>query len=162
SAPKTETVLAPPVAPAAPDTQPPSAPVLTGQLTNNVLLLTWQASTDNVGVDHYEIYLGGSPIGSLTRLSTQLTRKAFDPHGDSAYTVRAFDAAGNQSAASNAVTIEPVPRPSNVPAKIPRWAWKLLAFQDHRTGTRPKTPKPLPHWYAAWKKWRHGLFRLVG
>ena len=145
------------------DSHAPTAPAgLTGRIAHNSLHLSWQASHDNIGVDHYEIYLNGNPIQSVSATTTQATLRAFKRHGASVFTVHAFDAVGNQSGATGAVTAQPVPRPKDAPKRIPRWAFKLLHWQNHHTGARPATPQPLPHWYAAWRRWRNMLFRLVG
>ncbi|WP_162165053.1 cellulase family glycosylhydrolase, partial [Paenibacillus graminis] len=65
--------------------------------------LTWTASTDNIGVAGYNIYVGGVLQG--TSATTSYTASGLK--GTTAYTfsVKAFDDAGNESAASNAVQI---------------------------------------------------------
>jgi 6-phosphogluconolactonase (cycloisomerase 2 family) len=144
------------------DTHPPSAPSgLTGRISSGSLLLGWQASTDNVGVEYYELSLNGKPIDRVVG-GTSASVRAFDPTGNGVYTVAVFDAAGNQTAGTNSVTVEPVKRPKHVPKHVPQWAWKLLAWQQHHKGTKPTTPKPLPSWYAAWKAWRLAPFKLAG
>jgi hypothetical protein len=53
------------------------------------------------------------------------------------------------------LTVKRTPIPKTAPRSAPAWAWKLFAWQLHgQHGVRPKTPKPLPHWYAAWRNWR--------
>jgi hypothetical protein len=137
------------------DTHPPSAPAgLIGKFAGSSLVVSWQGSTDNVGVARYELDLNGTAIASVTG-STQATTHAIEPHGTSVYTVRAFDAAGNQTSSTSSVTVRPTPEPKNAPRSAPQWAWRLLKWQLHgQHGARPKTPKPLPHWYAAWRNWR--------
>ena len=143
------------------DTQAPSAPAnLTGRISHNSLILSWAASTDNVGIDHYEAYRDGGAIKSVA--GTSVTLRSFNRHGPTAYTVRAFDAAGNAGDLSGTVTAQPTSRPESAPKRIPRWAWKLHNWQTHHNGPRPATPKPLPRWYAAWARWRNNLFELVG
>jgi hypothetical protein len=143
------------------DTHAPSPPAgIAGRIVKGSLLLTWQASTDNVGVVRYEVYFNGAPLESVT--STQASERAFNPRGNSVYTVRAFDAAGNQSEAAGSVVVRPTPYPKGVPRNVPAWAWKILKWQQHGSkGLRPKAPKPLPHWYAAWKHWRLTPFQVV-
>jgi len=144
------------------DTHPPSAPTaLSGKFPSTSLVLSWRASTDNVGVDHYEILFGGAPLASVSGGATTASVHAFNPHGSSVYTVTAFDARGNQSGASNPVVVRPTPPPKGV-RSAPAWAWKLLAWQLHgQKGARPKTPKPIPPWYATWKNWRLHPFQVV-
>jgi len=145
-----------------PDSTPPSAPQgLAGKFSDGTLELSWQASTDNVGVDHYELYLNGEPIAGVANKTTASVR-AFNPKGNGIYTVAAFDAAGNRTAGAGSVRVAPVKRPNTVPTHVPQWAWKLLAWQEHPKGKSPTAPKPLPTWYAAWKKWRQAPFRLAG
>ncbi|HEY3403811.1 MAG TPA: GEVED domain-containing protein, partial [Ohtaekwangia sp.] len=93
------------IQPGTPDTQAPSTPanLAASGITQTSANLSWTASTDNVGVTGYEVrvngVLNGSPAGTtyaLTGLSAGTTY---------AVTVRAKDAAGNQSAdASVSVT----------------------------------------------------------
>jgi hypothetical protein len=145
------------------DTHAPSAPTgLGGRIASNSLRLSWRPSSDNVGVDHYEVYRDGSPIKEASGASSQVTFRSFNGRGPTVFTVRAFDAAGNRSDTNGEVTVKPVARPKSVPKHVPSWAWKLLAWQRHHTGAKPVTPKPLPAWYAVWKSWRSGLYRLVG
>lgn len=144
------------------DTHPPAAPTaLSGKFPSSSLVLSWRASTDNVGVDHYEILLGGAPLATVSGGATTASVHAFNPHGSSVFTVTAFDAKGNQSGASNPVVVRPTPPPKGL-RSAPPWAWKLLAWQLHgQKGIRPKTPKPLPAWYATWKNWRLHPFQVV-
>ncbi|SFI31080.1 Chitodextrinase [Paenibacillus sp. UNC496MF] len=88
-----------------PDTQAPTAPTLTSPSKSNVTVdLSWSGSTDNVGVVGYEVYKGGSLIGSTTGASTY-TATGLAPSTAYSFTVKAKDAAGNVSAASNTVTV---------------------------------------------------------
>lgn len=90
-----------------PDTQAPSAPTglqVDGTPTSGTVKLKWAASTDNVGVTGYRVYNGSTLAGTVS--GTTLTYTASGLAADTSYTftVRAVDAAGNESAASNAVT----------------------------------------------------------
>jgi chitodextrinase len=53
------------VAPPPTDTTPPTAPsnLVVSSLTGNSFTLSWSASTDNIGVTGYEVYLNNSKIG---------------------------------------------------------------------------------------------------
>jgi len=91
--------------PATGDTQAPTAP---GSLAftepgAGQIKLTWNASTDNVGVTGYDVYANGQLRTSVA--GNVLTYTDNQPANVSiAYYVRAKDAAGNQSANSNTVT----------------------------------------------------------
>jgi hypothetical protein len=144
------------------DKQPPSAPSgLAGAISHGTLTLSWHASTDNVGVSRYQVNLNGKPVLSVAGDTTRAAFRAFEPHGNSVYTVLAFDAAGNPSGTSGSVAARPTPYPKSAPKNVPAWTWKLLAWQTHHKGTRPNTPKHVPAWYAAWKHWRQVPFQLA-
>ncbi len=91
-----------------PDTQPPSVPGnLTASNTTAVsTLLSWTASTDNVGVTGYRVYVDGNLDGTTTNLNYPLTGLA--PATTYNIQVTAIDAAGNESdpAATNVTTDE--------------------------------------------------------
>ncbi len=90
--------------PSGSDTTPPSAPTnLTGTPSGTQVALTWTASTDNVGVTGYKVYRGGVEIASVT--GTSYTNTGLTAGTTYQYTVKAFDAAGNLSAASNTATV---------------------------------------------------------
>jgi cellulose 1,4-beta-cellobiosidase len=86
------------------DTQAPGTPTglrVTGTTATSASL-SWTASTDNVGVDSYLVYRGGTQVGTAT--GTTFTDTGLSASTAYQYTVRARDAAGNLSAASGAVT----------------------------------------------------------
>lgn len=87
------------------DTQAPTAPsnLTASNTTTSSTDLSWTASTDNVGVTGYNVFQGGSQIG--TTAGTTYNVIGLSP--DTAYNfyVIAFDAAGNQSPQSNTVNI---------------------------------------------------------
>jgi hypothetical protein len=90
--------------PIASDTQPPTAPAsLTATGSVSSVSLSWPAATDNVGVDHYNVYRsttsGFTPgSGNLVGQSatTAYTDAGLTP-GTYYYAVNAADAAGNVS-----------------------------------------------------------------
>ncbi|MYS20032.1 F5/8 type C domain-containing protein, partial [Streptomyces sp. DvalAA-14] len=84
------------------DTTAPSAPANLAytQPASGQVKLTWSAATDNVGVTGYDIYANGVLRTSVA--GTVLTYTDSQPDTATVtYTVKAKDAAGNQSAASN-------------------------------------------------------------
>lgn len=86
------------------DTVAPSAPsslVSTGA-TSSSISLSWGASTDNVGVTGYTVYYGTS---SVNVTGTTAAISGLTPNTSYTFTVKARDAAGNLSAASNALQV---------------------------------------------------------
>lgn len=85
------------VAPSAPTNLAASG---TTQTTTN---LSWNASTDNVGVTGYDVYRNGSLIGSSA--TTAYVATGLTASTTYTFFVRAKDAAGNVSANSNTVSV---------------------------------------------------------
>ncbi|MEV4555448.1 glycoside hydrolase family 6 protein [Kitasatospora sp. NPDC049285] len=87
-----------------PDTTAPSVPTgLAATTTSSSVSLSWTASTDNVGVSGYDVYRGGTLVGSTNNLS--FTDTGLSASTAYSYTVKARDAAGNVSAASAALSV---------------------------------------------------------
>lgn len=87
------------------DTEAPTAPaqLTASATTDTAVTLTWLASTDDVGVSGYQIIRDGSVIG--TSAATSYTATGLTPNTTYTFTVKAFDASNNLSAASEPVTI---------------------------------------------------------
>jgi chitodextrinase len=87
-----------------PDTTAPSAPsgLRSSGTTDRTITLGWTASIDNVAVTGYQIFEGTAQVGTST--TTTFTATGLAATSTHTYTVTAVDAAGNHSAASNAVT----------------------------------------------------------
>ncbi|MFC1406550.1 MULTISPECIES: GH12 family glycosyl hydrolase domain-containing protein [Streptacidiphilus] len=86
------------------DTTPPSAPTgltVTGT-TSSSASLSWTAATDNTAVTGYDVYRGGTLVG--TTAGTSYTDTGLTASTVYTYTVKAFDAAGNLSPASGSAT----------------------------------------------------------
>ena len=79
------------------DTTPPSVPTgLSGTAVSNTQInLTWTASTDNVGVKGYQVFLNDVVVSTTTTPSFQHTGLAASTTYN--YRVNAFDAANNYS-----------------------------------------------------------------
>ena len=88
-----------------PDTEAPTAPtsLTASNITQISVDLSWTASTDNVGVSGYDIYQDGSLITNVSGTTYQVI--GLSASSAYSFTVRAKDAAGNVSAASNVVSI---------------------------------------------------------
>jgi len=92
-----------------PDTQAPTAPtsLVSSNITTTSATISWTASTDNVGVTGYEIYQNGTLKGTSTTTSYNVT--GLTTATTYSFTVKAKDAAGNVSAASNALSVTTLP-----------------------------------------------------
>lgn len=87
------------------DTQAPTAPSnlrSTGKTSSSVSL-AWNASSDNVGVTGYDVYRNGTYVTSVT--GTTATVSGLSPNTTYTFTVKAKDAAGNYSPASNSLNV---------------------------------------------------------
>lgn len=96
---------------AVPDVTAPTAPTGLRVMANDkTIMLVWQPSTDNVGVMSYSILRNGVAVGSTT--DTHWTDTNTELGGVTyRYTVKARDAAGNLSEASNQVEVKTAPAP---------------------------------------------------
>ena len=99
------------------DTTAPSVPTnLAASLnSSHQVVLSWTAATDNVGVTGYKVMRNGIALATSTALTfTDITVAANTTY---AYSVLAFDAAGNNSAASTPVSITtPVSTDTSAPS----------------------------------------------
>ena len=87
-----------------PDTEAPSTPtnlIVTGS-TSSTISLSWTASTDNIMVATYDIYLDGTLKTSSATNSATVT--GLNPSTTYTFYIKAKDAAGNTSSQSNTVT----------------------------------------------------------
>jgi hypothetical protein len=108
-----------------PDTTPPAAPTnLTVAESPAGSVLTWSAATDNVGVTGYNIYRYDRVFATLVARVTGTSYTG--QFGSSPYPgsplsvfVRARDAAGNVSLASNLATVSGTSGPSTPPSSSP-------------------------------------------
>jgi chitodextrinase len=86
------------------DVTPPTAPSnLAATVNRKKVTLGWSASTDNVGVAGYRVFRDGRLVATVT--VTSYTENMPGARKSATYTVVAFDAAGNVSAALNSVTV---------------------------------------------------------
>ncbi|CAH8711942.1 lytic polysaccharide monooxygenase [Paenibacillus thiaminolyticus] len=104
------------------DPTPPAAPanLAVSNVTSTSAILTWDASTDNAGVTGYKIYRGSTLAASTNGSTLTYTLAGLTPSTSYSYSVRAVDAAGNQSASSNVVTFTTLPpQPDTEPPAAP-------------------------------------------
>ncbi|MDF2921484.1 MAG: hypothetical protein K0R57_398, partial [Paenibacillaceae bacterium] len=107
-----------------PDTVPPTVPsglVLLAK-TDTIVRLSWNASTDNVGVAGYNIYKNGVLEGATSGAgTTEFLATGLAPNTAYSFTVKAKDGTGNLSAAStplNVTTNPPDTEPPTAPANL--------------------------------------------
>jgi hypothetical protein len=73
--------------------------------TSSTISLAWDASTDNVGVAGYQVFNAANTLlGSASTTSTTL--QGLTPNTSYTFVVKAYDAAGNFSSASTAITVK--------------------------------------------------------
>jgi hypothetical protein len=105
------------------DSEPP-APVVEiepSAVTVDLLSLTWPATTDDVGVIGYRIWLNGFDVATTAETKAQLHWFNNDS-GHHVVQIRAIDAAGNQSRSSPTLVIvrpSPEPTPTPTPSESP-------------------------------------------
>lgn len=87
------------------DTTPPTNPtnLVDTQVTESSITMSWDASTDNIGVTNYSVYQDNTQIATTAQTSYTVNGLALS----TSYTfkVRANDLAGNSSGYSNTITI---------------------------------------------------------
>ena len=84
-----------------PDTENPTAPtnLVASNPTDNSIDLNWDASTDNIGVVSYDIYI--DDVNTFNTANTSFTVNSLVANTTYCFKVKAKDAAGNQSDFSN-------------------------------------------------------------
>jgi chitodextrinase len=103
------------------DREPPTIPtgISISNVTGNTMLLSWQPSTDNIGVEKYSIYLDQVWISDETSTSYKVT--GLQPNTDYELALRSYDKAGNSSPLSSSVlmrTTDPDDEPPSVPTGL--------------------------------------------
>ena len=88
-----------------PEMEKPSTPMnfLASDITANSVLLSWDVSTDNVGVIAYRLYQNGILL-HVNITNTSYTDESLNSNTIYEYQVTAIDAAGNESDRSNLVS----------------------------------------------------------
>ena len=86
----------------------------TSAITTSIssVTLTWTAATDANGVAGYDIFRDGNKVG--TTVTNSFTDPSVTSNVTYAYTVIAFDAAGNRAGASAALSVTPIAPSLNV------------------------------------------------
>ena len=110
-----------------PDTEAPSAPTNLNAttITTGSFTLNWNASTDNVAVTGYDVYKDGEKINTSIITTTSFDVTGLSPNTIYSMTVKARDAAGNQSSSN--------PFPVMTQASIPSSPILTLPLSSART-----------------------------
>jgi chitodextrinase len=100
------------------DTIPPSTPTNLQAVTTSTsqINLSWNVSTDNVGVTGYRIYRDGTQVG--TTANTTYQDMGLSPSTTYTYTVSAYDAANNESGQSNSVSETTLDGPNIISSRV--------------------------------------------
>ncbi len=108
------------------DTESPTTPGnFTADAYARKVRLTWEASTDNVGVTGYEIYRNNTLVATVTDLAYYEDPA---PWGSPQYFVRAVDAAGNRSDPTETRTVS---ISSWLWARPPNWTYAYSGKRHH-------------------------------
>jgi chitodextrinase len=102
-----------------PDTEAPSVPseLVSSNMTQKSFILSWTASTDNVGVTAYEVFQNGSSIGTSSSSSFDVTGLTCGTNY--VFTVSAQDAALNLSAQSSELNVTTLSCPDTDAPTVP-------------------------------------------
>jgi len=101
------------------DTSPPTPPsgLAAAARPGNVAEITWSPSEDDVGVTGYEVFRAEARVATVK--GTAVVSEKLAPAREHCWTVRAFDAAGNRSEASEpACATIPDTTPPTVPTAV--------------------------------------------
>lgn len=119
------------------DTEAPTVPkaLASSNVTDKSATLTWTASTDNKAVAGYKVYRNGTEVGSVS--GTTFTDSGLTAKTAYTYTVKAYDAAGNFSAASSALTVTTLD--AATPPATPAWDAAKTYNKGDRVSYKGKT-----------------------
>jgi chitodextrinase len=121
------------------DTEAPSVPTNLSASTSNPteVVLSWNASTDNVGVSGYSIYRDALLLATVDGLTLSFTDSTVTPNTQFTYTVDAFDASGNHSGVSNNAVITTLDLPSSLTFSPTADAYINESTPDTNYGSSP-------------------------
>ena len=107
------------------DSEPPTTPEdLSASPGIDRIFLSWEPSTDNVGVTGYVVYRYGIQIASVSE--THYLDTPLSSDSTYVYAVSAVDAAGNESTLTPIVTVATLPIPSWGGINITDFAWQVV------------------------------------
>jgi hypothetical protein len=88
-------------------TQNPTVPTLVSAIAKSAteVDLTWTASSDPLGISSYQILRNGLPLDSVSGTTLSYADMTLSGGATASYSVRAYDAVGNNSAPSNTIQV---------------------------------------------------------
>ena len=103
------------------DVQAPTVPgnLRATNIATNQISISWNASSDNVAVTEYKVYLNGSSSALTTTGSLTYTHTGLVPDQTYQYRVTALDAEGNESAQSSVLSVNTMAIPDTTSPSIP-------------------------------------------
>ena len=155
------------------DTQPPSIPtnLRVTPVSSNRMNLSWEASTDNVGVSMYQIYRNGSLLFQVNALNTTdwSTTNPLSPNREYTYYVKACDSAGNCSNPSASVTEWTLSNTTNTTNTTPTTDTQPPSIPSNLTATPLSTNQIRLNWSAStdnvgvdfYRVYRDGIHRMT-
>ncbi len=88
------------------DNEAPGIPAnLASVASYNTITLSWEASTDNVGVASYEVYRNGNLLGTTNAVTLVFEDSGLDYASSFSYAVLAVDGSGNKSALTSSINV---------------------------------------------------------
>ena len=120
------------------DTEAPSVPagVTASEVTQTGAKITWTASEDNVGVAGYNVYLGESKVNTSPVTVTEYDLTGLTANTGYTVTVSAVDAAGNESARSDAATFTTLAAEEEKDNEAPSVPAGVTASEVTQTGAK--------------------------
>jgi chitodextrinase len=111
------------IATASPDTIPPSTPtgLIAIAVSSAQIDLSWTTSTDNVGVEGYQVFRNGSQVATTT--ASTYSNIGLTASTTYTYTVTAFDASANIAPPSQAVSVTTLPGSSLPPGLVATYSF---------------------------------------
>ena len=118
----------------APDTEPPTAPVLGATVVSATEVdLSWTAAIDGVELGGYDVYRDGTKLDTVGALVTTYSDTTATPASTHSYWVIAFDTSGNASQ-SNTETIDTPPPASELVVPVAEDAFVRESRPDRNYG----------------------------
>ncbi len=104
-----------------------SGSLVTSDVTQTSLTLTWSGATDNVGVTGYNVYQGTTLLTNTPVTGTSYNVTGLTAGTEYTFTVQAVDAAGNESTTGPIVTVTTMELPDT---SAPEWTNGSLVTSD--------------------------------